>query len=123
MYITAAIIGLGIYILFKDLPQPGQEIAYKYKWAAHGCVFFGLFAMHGGSAEGTVLAAIGTVVFRWLMHMSEKKAAKIQQRIVAKQAALALAQTETENTGDEYTEFFYCMAWLGAWVILINLFG
>ena len=64
MYITAAIIGLGIYILFTDLPKGGQQLAYQYKWAAHACVFFGLFAMHGGSAEGTVLAAIGTVVFR-----------------------------------------------------------
>ena len=68
MLITAALIGLGAYILFHDLPRIAQDKAIEYSWVPHIIVFAGLFIMHGGSAEGTVVAGIATVVFRWLMH-------------------------------------------------------
>lgn len=68
MLITAALIGLGAYILFHDLPRIAQDKAIEYSWVPHIIVFAGLFIMHGGSAEGTVIAGIATIVFRWLMH-------------------------------------------------------
>lgn len=73
MYITALIIGLGVYLLYRDLPAEGRAFANKYTWLSHAAVFFGLFAMHGGSAEGTVLAGIATVAFRWMQHTHMKR--------------------------------------------------
>ena len=73
MYVEAALIGICAYILFKDLPDTIRSKSLKHSWIPHLVVFGGLFMMHGGSAEGTVIAGIATVIFRWLMHRGENK--------------------------------------------------
>lgn len=73
MYVEAALIGVGAYILFKDLPETIRTKSIKHSWIPHLAVFTGLFLMHGGSAEGTVIAGIATVIFRWLMHRASPR--------------------------------------------------
>lgn len=73
MYVEAALIGVGAYILFKDLPETIRTKSIKHSWIPHLAVFAGLFLMHGGSAEGTVIAGIATVIFRWLMHRASPR--------------------------------------------------
>lgn len=68
MYITAALIGLGVFVLFFDLPKKMQGMALANMWAPHILIFVVLVAIHGGSAEGTVVAGIATLVFRWFLH-------------------------------------------------------
>lgn len=68
MWVTAALIGLGVFILFFDLPKKLQGVALANMWAPHLLIFIVLVAIHGGSAEGTVVAGIATLVFRWFLH-------------------------------------------------------
>lgn len=68
MWITAALIGLGVFVLFFDLPKKLQGVALTNMWAPHLIIFIVLVAIHGGSAEGTVVAGIATLVFRWFLH-------------------------------------------------------
>lgn len=68
MWFTAAIIGIGIFVLFFDLPKKAQNLAMGNMWFPHLLVFFFLVAIHGGSAEGTVIAGIATIIFRWCLH-------------------------------------------------------
>jgi hypothetical protein len=70
MILEAAVIGAGVYWLYTDLPEAIRTKSSLPIW--HVAVFLGLFFMHGGSAEGTVLAGIATVIFRWLTHRKLK---------------------------------------------------
>jgi hypothetical protein len=71
MIIESVVIGAGVYWLYTDLPEAIRTKSSLPIW--HVVVFLGLFFMHGGSAEGTVLAGIATVIFRWLTHRNWSK--------------------------------------------------
>lgn len=73
MFITAALLGAGIFILFFDMPKRVQGVALENMWLPHIAVFVILVAIHGGSAEGTVVAGIATLVFRWFLHRLANK--------------------------------------------------
>lgn len=73
MWITAALLGLGVFILFFDLPKQLQGVALQNMWVPHLLIFVVLVAIHGGSAEGTVVAGIATLVFRWFLHRLAKR--------------------------------------------------
>jgi len=65
--LTALLIGVGIFIMFCDLPGVAKQWAYAFQWIPHIAIFALLTALHGGSAEGVVLAGIATLVFRMLL--------------------------------------------------------
>lgn len=120
MYITALIIGLGVYMLYRDLPQAGKAFANKYTWLSHAAVFFGLFAMHGGSAEGTVLAGIATVFFRWMQHMHIKRETKNTLRIVSEQSRATGPDADSDTyMGTLFTDILTCAC--AAYIILMLL--
>lgn len=71
--ITAAIIGIGMFVLFVDLPRSMQDPMLKHSWIPHIIVFFLLFMLHGGTGEGATMAGIATVIFRWFTHTLAKR--------------------------------------------------
>lgn len=75
MITTAAVLGLGAYILFADMPHSFRELCFKYGWAVHVVVFVVMFVLHGSTGEGAAMAGIAVVVFRFLMGAAERRAA------------------------------------------------
>lgn len=65
--LTALLIGVGIFIMFCDLPAATKRQAFAFQWIPHIAIFALLTALHGGSAEGVVLAGVATLVFRLLL--------------------------------------------------------
>lgn len=67
MLMTATLIGVGAFLLFRDLPASTREFAGQASWIPHIVIFALLFYLHGGSAEGAAMAGVATLIFRWLM--------------------------------------------------------
>ena len=76
MLITACLIGIGAYILFRDLPEDARKTSIKHSWLPHIGIFTLLFFLHGGSAEGAAMAGVATLIFRWLMPMAAPREKK-----------------------------------------------
>lgn len=76
MLMTAALIGTGAYLLFRDLPDSTREAAGEATWIPLIIIFALLFFLHGGSAEGAAMAGVATLVFRWLMPFGTPKKKK-----------------------------------------------
>lgn len=115
MYVEAALIGVGAYILFKDLPETIRTKSIKHSWIPHLAVFTGLFLMHGGSAEGTVIAGIATVVFRWLMHRASPRDDMPSKQLFAPARLLTPEEYAAEREREEQG--------IGNEILILMLFG
>lgn len=96
--LTAAIIGIGMFVLFIDLPRSMQDPMLKHSWIPHIVVFFLLFALHGGTGEGATMAGIATVIFRWFTHaLAKRRFRKQAQPVMVKDYAVPSEMDEVKE--------------------------
>ena len=115
--ISALIIGIGIWLIYHDLPEKTRRVTHSYAWLSHLCVFFALIAIHGGSAEGAVLAGIATIVFRFFHHRSAAALSKSDLRTAAEYNRAPAPTYVPEDTSSDI--YISCIVVLGAAVLLL----
>lgn len=73
MIMTATLIGIGIYLIFRDLPDEAKITAKKHSWLPQIAIFILLVTLFGSSANGIAIAGIAALIFRCLMPIGTPK--------------------------------------------------